>query len=90
MRGTDVDGQPAGIIGTGSRSILGSWSDEYLPDHTIRSPGMDVAFMPEAGNQRSLAPGGPGTCGDPGLGATPESRIQTVVVRGGKLSARRR
>lgn len=32
----------------GSQSILGSWSDEYLPTYTTRSAEVDVAFMPMA------------------------------------------
>lgn len=51
MRGIDVNEQPARIIVIGSQSILGSWSDEYLPDYTTRSAEMDVAFIPTAGDE---------------------------------------
>ena len=51
VRGIDVNEQPARIIVIGSQSILGSWSDEYLPDYTTRSAEMDVAFMPTAGDE---------------------------------------
>lgn len=45
-RGIDVTADPARILVLGSQSILGSWSEEYLPDQTTESVEMDVAFMP--------------------------------------------
>ena len=45
-RGIDVDAEPTRILVIGSQSILGSWSEEYLPADTTSSVEMDVAFMP--------------------------------------------
>lgn len=45
-RGIDVNEHPARILVIGSQSILGTWSEEYLPDATTSSVEMDVAFMP--------------------------------------------
>lgn len=45
-RGIDVEEHPTRILVIGSQSILGSWSEEYLPEATTSSVEMDVAFMP--------------------------------------------